>query len=241
MDYLLLFCLFLVAFLYSSIGHGGGSGYLALFALFSIAPVYMKSTALTLNLFVSAISFFSYYRGGHFRLRLIAPFLITSIPAAYLGALMHVDPRVYKIILGIFLLIAIARMLIVPRSVGEAKSRPGILPALLIGTVLGFFSGMIGIGGGIILSPLLLLFRWANLKETAAASAIFIFLNSASGLVGVFQSGYTIEPRVLLWIVAGVAGAIMGSYMGSFKLDASKLKYLLSAVLLFASFKLLVF
>lgn len=240
MDFLLLVCLFAVAVLYSSIGHGGGSGYLALFAIFGIAPFYMKPTALTLNLFVSAIAFFSYYKAGHFRLRLIVPFLITSIPSAYAGGLIHVDPRIYKIILGVFLLIAIGRMLIVPKAVNEASGRPNFFLALAIGAILGFFSGMIGIGGGIILSPLLLLLHWANLKETAAASALFIFLNSASGLAGAFQSGFALEPRVVYWILAGIAGALAGSYAGSFKLNNVRLKYLLSFVLLFASFKLFV-
>lgn len=241
MEYLLIICLFIIAALYSSIGHGGGSGYLALFAIFGISPLFMKTTALTLNLFVSGIAFYSYYKAGYFRFRLILPFIIASIPSAYLGALIEVNPKVYKVILGLFLLIAIGRMLIVPKATGEARSRPNFYLALFIGAVLGFFSGMIGIGGGIILSPILLLFRWANLKETAAASAIFIFLNSLSGLTGAFQSGFTLEPRVIFWIIAGIIGALMGSYVGSFKLDNTKLKYLLSVVLLFASVKLLIF
>jgi hypothetical protein len=239
MDYLLLASLFVVAFLYSSIGHGGGSGYLALFAIFGIAPLYMKSTALTLNLFVSAIAFYNYYKAGYFRLNLILPFLLTSIPSAYLGAMIQIDSKIYKFILGIFLLLAIARMLIVPKAVGEATNRPRLIPALIIGAVLGFFSGMIGIGGGIILSPLLILLRWANLKETASASALFIFLNSAAGLTGTFQSGFKIEPHIIYWVLVGIAGAILGSYLGSFRINATKLKYILSLVLLFASFKLL--
>jgi hypothetical protein len=239
MEYLLLVSLFVVAFLYSSIGHGGGSGYLALFAIFGIAPLYMKSTALTLNLFVSAIAFFSYYRAGFFRPKLILPFLLTSIPFAYLGAMIQVDTKIYNFILGIFLLVAIARMLIVPKAVGEAKSNPGFFIAMIIGAVLGFFSGMIGIGGGIILSPLLLLMRWASLKETASASALFIFMNSAAGLTGTFHAGLKIEPHIIYWVLAGIAGAILGSYFGSFRINATKLKYVLSLVLLFASFKLL--
>jgi uncharacterized membrane protein YfcA len=241
MDYLLLVCLFIIAFMYSSIGHGGGSGYLALFAIFGIAPYYMKPTVLILNLFVSAIAFYNYYKAGYFRLRLILPFLITSIPAAYLGALINVNPKVYKIILGVILLIAIARMLIVPKAIGEANKKPDLFTALIVGVILGFFSGMIGIGGGIILSPLLLLLHWANLKETASASSIFIFLNSAAGLTGAFQSGYHIEPRVVIWIVIGILGAVAGSYIGSYKLNAVKLKYMLSLVLLFACFKLFFF
>ena len=241
MEYLLLVCLFVIAFLYSSVGHGGGTGYLALLALFGVAPVFMKSTALTLNVFVSAIAFFSYYKAGYFKWKLIFPFLISSIPFAYLGALTQVNPSTYKIILGIFLLIAIARMLLVPNAITETSKEMPFLLALAVGMVLGFFSGLIGIGGGIILSPLLILMHWANVKESAAASALFIFLNSLSGLFALVQGGFMLEPRIALWIIVGIVGGIAGSYMGSFILKSYKLKYLLASVLLLASIKLFIF
>jgi len=241
MEYLFLVSLFVIAFLYSSVGHGGGTGYLALLALFGIAPVFMKSTALTLNVFVSAIAFFSYYKAGYFRWKLIFPFLITSIPCAYLGALMKINPSTYKIILGIFLLFAVARMLFVPKAVTETSEKMPWLLALAIGAVLGLFSGMIGIGGGIILSPLIILFHWANVKESAAASALFIFLNSISGLFGLATSGLTLEPRIIIWIIVGLGGGIAGSYLGSFRIKPEKLKFMLAAVLLVASIKLFIF
>jgi len=241
MEYLFLFSLFVIAFLYSSVGHGGGTGYLALLALFGIAPVFMKSTALILNVFVSAIAFFSYYKAGFFKWKLILPFLITSIPFAYMGALVKVNPSVYKIILGVFLLIAVARMLFVPRSIREISTKVPFLPALGIGAVLGLFSGMIGIGGGIILSPVLILFHWANVKESAAASALFIFLNSLSGLLGLATGGFSMEPRIAVWIIVGIAGGIAGSWLGSFRLKSDRLKYMLAAVLLVASIKLFIF
>lgn len=241
MEYLLLVSLFVVAFLYSCVGHGGGTGYLALLALYGIAPVFMKSTALTLNVFVSAIAFFSYYKAGYFRWKLIFPFLITSIPSAYLGALIKVNPSTYKIILGIFLLIAIARMVFVPKSVSETSKKLPFVPALVIGAVLGLFSGMIGIGGGIILSPILILIHWANVKESAAASALFIFLNSISGIFALLQGGFAFEPRIASWITVGVVGGIAGSYIGSHRLKSDKLKYLLAGVLLMASIKLFIF
>ena len=231
----------MVAFLYSSVGHGGGSGYLAIMALFSIAPFYMKSTALTLNVFVSAIAFIAYFKAGYFKLKLITPFLLSSIPMAYIGAIIHINPAVYKVILGIFLLIAIGRMLLVPTAVTEVSKKPPFIMSLLIGAFLGFFSGMIGIGGGIILSPLLILMHWANVKESAAASAIFIFLNSLSGLFALFYKGLSMEPRIIVWITVGVIGGIAGSYMGSFKIQTAKLKYILAGVLLFASIKLFIF
>ncbi len=241
MEYLFLVSLFIVAFLYSSVGHGGGTGYLALLALFGISPVFMKSTALIINVFVSAIAFFSYYKAGFFKWKLIFPFLITSIPFAYMGALIKVNPSTYKIILGIFLLIAVARMVFVPKSIREISTKVPFLPALAIGAVLGLFSGMIGIGGGIILSPVLILFHWANVKESAAASALFIFLNSLSGLFGLSSGGFSLEPRIIVWIIVGVAGGIVGSYLGSFRIKSERLKFMLAAVLLVASIKLFIF
>jgi len=238
MEYLFLLSLFVIAFLYSSVGHGGGTGYLAFLAIYGIVPALMKPTALTLNVFVSAIAFFSYYKAGYFKWRLIFPFLISSIPFAYLGALTKVNPSTYQIILGIFLLIAIARMLLVPDAVSEKSIKLPFIPALTIGAILGFFSGMIGIGGGIILSPVLILLHWANMKESAAASALFILLNSLSGLSALVGNGFKFEPHLLGWILVGISGGIAGSYVGSFRLKSDKLKYMLATVLLMASIKL---
>jgi uncharacterized protein len=238
MDYLFLFLLFLIAFLYSSVGHGGGSGYLALMALYGILPEFMKPTALTLNVFVAGIAFFSYYKAGFFRLKLVLPFVISSVPMAFAGALVKVNPTAYKIILGIFLLIAISRILFVPKSLVEEASKPPAWLALLIGAVLGFFSGMIGIGGGIILSPLLLLLHWANMKETAAASAFFILLNSISGLTALKISGFHFQSQLIVWVIVGILGGILGSYSGSFRIKPVYLKFPLAVVLLIASLKL---
>ena len=239
MEYIFLVSLFVIAFLYSSVGHGGGSGYLALMALAGFAPQFMRSTSLTLNIFVSMIAFIAYFKAGYFRFTLILPFLLSSIPMAYFGALLPIQPTVYKIILSLFLLGAIARMLFIPNAVSEQPGKPSLPVALLIGAVLGLLSGMIGIGGGIILSPVLILFHWANMKQAAAASALFIFLNSISGLIGLFQTGFNYDPHIISWIVVGVAGGIAGSYSGSFKIHADKLKYILATVLLVASIKLL--
>jgi len=178
MEYIFLASLFVIAFLYSSVGHGGASGYLALMALFSIAPVFMKSTALSLNVFVAGIAFLTYTRAGFFSFRLIFPFLITSIPMAFAGALVKIKPDTYELILGVFLLFAVARMLFIPGAIAEHPSKPPIWLAMVIGAILGFFSGMIGIGGGIILSPILILLHWATMKESAAASSLFILLKS---------------------------------------------------------------
>lgn len=202
----------IIAFLYASVGHGGASGYLALMALIGIETEFMRSTALTLNLFVAGVAFISYYRGRHFRLRLLWPFILTSMPMAYLGARIPVDPKLYKIILGVFLVIATVRMLIKPeeRKPLIAFSLPG---AMAIGAVLGFFSGMIGIGGGIILTPILVLLGWANIKEAAAVSAIFIFLNSGSGILGVLQTGYALVPGFWVWVAIAFVAGILGNHI----------------------------
>jgi len=235
--FMLAICL--VAFLYSSVGHGGASGYLGLMVLFGIDVALMKPTALTLNLFVSSIAFLSFYRAGFFRLRLLLPFVITSIPTAFLGASLEVPPELYKKILGVCLFIAALRIVIRTGEDGERK-KLSIPIALAAGALIGFFSGMIGIGGGIILSPLLLLTRWAGMKETAAASAAFIFLNSLAGLSGHLSAGMEMAPKMALWIGAVMVGGLLGSWTGGFKLSASQLKYLITAVLLIASIKLFV-
>jgi uncharacterized protein len=235
--FLLAICL--VAFLYSSVGHGGASGYLALMALFGIEVSLMKPSALILNLFVSSIAFISFYRAGHFRLRLLLPFVVTSIPMAFLGATLEVPPELYKKILGVCLFLAALRILIRTKEDGERK-KLSISIALAAGALIGFFSGMIGIGGGIILSPILLLTRWAGMKETAAASAAFIFLNSLAGLSGHLIAGMEVSPKIVLWIVAVMVGGLLGSWTGGFKLTATQLKYLITTVLLIASIKLFI-
>ncbi|WP_372933463.1 sulfite exporter TauE/SafE family protein [Mariniphaga sediminis] len=243
MEYGIVFyaLIFVTAILYSSVGHGGASGYLAIMAIFAVSPENMRASALILNLFVAGISFYSYYRGGFFRLKLLLPFIVLSVPMSFLGARLQINPSTYKIILGIFLLIAITRMLFAARKPVDTK--PINIPlALAIGAFLGFFSGLIGIGGGIILSPILLLLRWATIKETAAVSAIFIFLNSASGIAGlVSRGGMNPVAEIYILIALGIGGSLIGSHMGRARLTSLKLTYLLAAVLLFASFKLFYF
>ncbi len=144
MEFLLLIALLVVAYLYSSVGHGGASGYLALMALFGIEMIYMKPSALILNLFVSSIAFIAYYRGGHFRLKILLPFVLTSIPMAFLGASLEISPELYKKILGVCLLIATLRIVVQPRKQETVNRKIPAWAALLSGAVVGFFSGMIG-------------------------------------------------------------------------------------------------
>jgi uncharacterized membrane protein YfcA len=232
--------LLIVAFLYSSVGHGGASGYLALMALAGVVPSVMKPIALILNLFVAGIAFVSFYKAGHFKWRLLWPFAITSVPAAYFGARITINPVIYKIILGICLLIAVARMLYKPKHRKETIRQVSLPIAATSGAILGIISGMVGIGGGIILSPLLIVTRWAGVKEASAASAGFILLNSLSGLVAIYGKGFVPDNNMAIWVATALLGGILGSATGSFKLSETGFRYVLSGVLCFAAFKLLI-
>ncbi len=236
---LFLALLFIVAFLYASVGHGGASGYLALMALFAVTPAVMKPTALLLNLFVASSSFFQFYRGNHFKWPVFWPLAIASIPFAFLGGLVEVDAGIYKKILGLLLLIPIARFLLFSNiRVDEIRS-PSKGLSLVLGAGIGLFSGMIGIGGGIILSPILLLLKWTDQKQTAAISALFIFLNSFSGLMGQLSQGVEFSPEMYSYVAVAFAGGLCGSYFGAIRFPQNTLKYTLAIVLLLASYKLL--
>jgi uncharacterized protein len=231
--------LFLVAFLYSSVGHGGASGYLALMALFSITPEVMKPTALLLNLFVSLTSFIQFYRGKHFNWKIFLPFAIASVPMAFVGGLIKVDADVYKKILGLLLVVPITRFLFFPNIKVRELKKSNLYLSLLIGAAIGFLSGLIGIGGGIILSPVLLLLKWTDMKQTAAISALFIFVNSLSGLAGQVTRGITFSPDMYAYVVIAFVGGILGAYYGSLKFQQNILKYMLAIVLVVAAYKLL--
>ena len=231
--------LLIVSFLYSSVGHGGASGYLALMALFGMSPDIMKSSALVMNIFVSLIAFVGYYKAGFFQLKLFLPFAITSVPASFLGAYMTVDALLYKRILGFILIFPILRLTGLFGKEPQEKKLLNTYLALMIGAGIGFLSGMIGIGGGIILSPIILLLHWGNMKETAALSALFILVNSISGLAGILSIGVAIDPSVFIWVGAVVIGGFAGTYFATTKFTNPTLKKILAFVLLIASVKLL--
>jgi len=228
-----------IAFLYAGVGHGGASGYLALMSLFSMAPETMKPTALLLNLFVAGTSFYYYYRGGFFNKKLFLYFAVASIPMAYLGGTLTIDASVYKIILGLLLIFAVLKMLNVFGKASEAIKEIKIWQGLLVGGIIGFFSGLIGIGGGIILSPVILLFHWGKMKEAAAVSALFIWVNSAAGLTGQFANGIVLNNQSFLMVGLAVFGGFLGSYYGSKKMSNQSVRYMLVVVLIAASVKLL--
>jgi uncharacterized membrane protein YfcA len=205
-------------------------------ALFAIAPPVMKQTALLLNLGVSMMSFIAFYRQGFFKWKLFWPFALGSIPAAFMGARIPLTDSTYKQILGACLILAVVRMLISLKE-GALRHLPSVL-GVGTGAVIGLLSGMIGIGGGIILSPLLLLFRWASLKEAAAVSALFIFVNSVSGLAGLKTWIPLDQSQILYWLAASLLGGFLGARWGAAIASNQKVKWILALVLLIASVKL---
>jgi uncharacterized membrane protein YfcA len=278
--WILLF--FVVAFLYSAVGHGGASGYLALMSIWHLAPEHMKPVALILNLVVSGIAFIQFYRQGHFLWRLFLPIAALSIPMAYLGGFTPLKDDVYQLGLGVFLVISVVLLNVNLRGGISFKnddeqrvladdasqlSREYLLAAAILGGGIGYVSGLLGIGGGILLSPVLLLLGWTQQKQTAAMGAAFIFVNSMSGLVGFVQqhplwespaekmSGIadaaitggsvlgiywlSVSMIVGVLIMPVVMGGVVGSWYGSKKFSHRGMKGILSVVLLIASIKLL--
>lgn len=235
---LLLILIGLMAFLYASVGHGGASGYLAVMALFAVQPVLMKQSSLVLNLSVSLLAAYSFYQKGYFKWRNFWPFALGSIPMAYIGAQWPIADSLYKKILAVCLILSIIRLLFQTKSTKETVAVP-IWAGVLVGAGIGLLSGMIGIGGGIILSPVVLLLNWANMKETAAVSALFILVNSISGLFGL-KKWVPFDHNELMFLV-GIAtvGGFLGARWGANKASPFWLKIVLALVLAVASLKLM--
>ena len=227
-----------VAFAYGMVGHGGASGYLALMGIAGVAIEVMKPSALVLNLCVSIIAFAQFARAGHFRWKDFWPFALLSIPCAFIGASIELDPLLYKRILGVCIIIAALRLFgLFGTGPREQRTAP-LLLAFLIGALIGLVSGMLGIGGGVLLSPVLLLCAWADAKSAAATSALFIFVNSAAGLVSLKSSGVSFTPQILLWAAVAIVAGTLGSWLGARKAPEPRLRQALGVVLLLASIKL---
>ncbi len=234
---LLLVLMPMVAFLYASVGHGGASSYLVLLALYGFAPVEIRPTALLLNIGVSAISFLSFRGAGNFPKELFLLLVIFSVPASFIGSMFLLDAEIYQKMLGFLLLFPVLRMLnVLPVNDSKIiKRKFWMAPAL--GLSIGFASGLIGIGGGIILSPVLLILGWTDLKQTAAVSALFIFLNSIAGIIGSGVSGFTLPAHFEYILPLTLLGGIAGGYFGANKFNVPAMKVALATVLAIASAK----
>jgi uncharacterized membrane protein YfcA len=229
-----------VGFLYSSVGHAGASGYLAVMALMCVAPDVMKPTALALNIVVAIIGTVQFALAGHFRWRLFWPFAVASIPLAYLGGRITLPPEYYRPLVGLVLLFSAWRLWMGSLAATEPRTHePRIGASIAAGGLLGFVSGLTGTGGGIFLSPLMLLMKWADPKKTAATSAAFILVNSISGITGALRAELHLPAALAWWCAAAGAGGLAGSYLGSRKLEGRALRRLLAVVLVLAGGKLL--
>ena len=230
--------LFTVAFLYSSVGHGGASGYLALMGLYHFAPDIMKPSALLMNIVVSLMAYIQYSKVSRLPWRLFLFLIAGSVPAAFFGARILIDALLYTKILAVLLLLPVLRLFGLFGKFSSTEKPFNPYTALLLGILIGFVSGLIGIGGGILLSPILLLMRWADTKVMACTSALFIFVNSAAGLIGVKGLSDVLDQRFLLWVAVALFTGLIGSYIGAQRLPPLRLRQALGVVLLFASFKL---
>jgi len=232
---------FAVALLYASVGHGGASGYLALLSLapMGLQPDQMATTALTLNVLVAGLGLAAFVRAGHFVGRLVWPFIAVSIPAAFVGGVTPVPVDVYALLLAGSLLIAALRLLMLVQQQRDPARAPAVAIALPVGAGVGWLSGVVGVGGGIFLSPLLVLLGWATVKQTAAASACFILVNSVAGLAGRWVRGATEYGTLWPLLLAAFAGGWIGSQLGANHFSGTLLKRLLAVVLVLAAGKLL--
>jgi hypothetical protein len=236
---LLSILILLVALIYASVGHGGASGYIAVMALFGLAPAALKPTALLLNIVVSAVAAWLFWRAGQFSWRGFWPFALTSIPASFIGGCFTLPPHVYRPLLGLALLFAAFR-LVFRRERPEKEIRPpqmGI--ALGCGALLGLVSGLIGVGGGIFLSPLMVLLGWARVREVSGIAALFILVNSAAGLLGHLSSLQQVPAYAPLLGAAALCGGTVGSLLGSRHFPVAVVVRALALVLVLAGGKLI--
>ncbi len=227
-----------VAFLYSSVGHAGASGYIAVMSLLSLAPEVIKPTALALNILVASIGTFQFWRAGYFSWRLFWPFALLAVPMAFVGGYLNLPAQVFKVVVGIILLYSAVRFLMPAPAEREPKEPPRAV-ALASGGFIGLLAGLTGTGGGIFLTPLLLLAGWARVKTAAAVSALFILCNSVAGLAGNIGSTKQFPTFALVLVAAAAVGGTVGSYLGSRRFDPALIKRLLAVVLVIAGTKLI--
>jgi uncharacterized membrane protein YfcA len=242
MDYTHLTLLFIavgvIAFLYSSVGHAGASGYIAVMTLWGIAPTVIRPTALVLNILVASIGAFQFWRAGHFTWKLFWPFALLSIPAAYFGGYLQPSASVLRILIGLVLLFSALRLIFRRNDPAEIVT-PSQPTAISVGAGLGFLSGLTGTGGGIFLTPLLLFCRWGHIRQAAAVSALFILVNSIAGLVGYLTKVHSIPSLGFILAAAAIIGGTVGSRLGSRHFPVPIISLLLATVLTIAGAKLI--
>jgi hypothetical protein len=242
---LLLLCvlIFLAATIYTSVGHAGASGYLAAMALVGVPPVVMKPTALTLNVLVATLATFRMQRAGLVNWRALLPLLAGSVPLAFIGGGIELPGRVYRILIGLVLLAAAAKLLLQPRRAeridAKAPERIPLLPALATGMLVGALSGLTGTGGGIFLTPLLLFFGWAGARQASGLTAPFILMNSMAGLAGNVMSLRSLPAEMPWFMLAAVLGTAVGTQMGIRWFSVVALQRMLAVVVLVAAGKFL--
>lgn len=236
---ILVAAFFIIAALYSVTGHGGASAYIGVMVLLGMAPQEIKPIALSLNVIVSLIATLYFYGAGHFRRALFLPFILSSVPLALLGGYLQIPTQWFNWLMG-FALIFSALRIGMKSTVTPTGHTPDFAIALGAGAVIGLISGLIGVGGGIFLTPLVILMRWANARQAAAVSAPFILLNSIAGLIGFAAHANAVFPEIIMWLALPVlAGGFLGSYLGSRSLATSSIARVLSVVLILAGAKLL--
>jgi hypothetical protein len=237
---LILLCLAiaLIAFLYSSVGHAGASGYIAVMTLFGLAPAIIKPSSLVLNILVASLTAFQFWRAGHFSWSLFWPFAVLSVPLAFLGGYINLPTQWFKVLVGLVLLYSAVRFFLTTQTEEAEPTPPPLSVAFATGAGLGLLSGLTGTGGGIFLTPLMIFFRWSKTKTASAISALFILVNSMAGLLGNFSSTQQLPLIALPVAVAALAGGALGSYLGSQQFSVVFIKKLLAVVLLIAGYKL---
>ena len=228
----------IAAVLYASVGHGGASAYLAAMALFGIPAAVMKPAALVMNLGVAGAGTIRFATASLVPWRLVIPLCAGSVPAAYVGGMIQLPTRTHRLLLGAVLLFAAVRLAMRSRTT-ELRPPPSPVWLVGIGLVFGFIAGLTGVGGGIFLSPLLILARWEEPRRTAGASAVFILVNSAAGLAGHLVAGGAVPPAAAPLTAVALAGGLLGSWLGAKRLVPLALRRLLAVVLVIAGVKLL--
>jgi uncharacterized protein len=231
----------IISILYSSVGHAGASGYLAVMALLSFAPETIKPTSLILNVVVASIASIKYIKADCFDKRVFLAFILTSLPMAFVGGYITMSPRYFKLIAGLFLIVS-SLLLIIREYFKPSPTITNQMPfayGLIGGSFIGLLSGLIGVGGGIFLSPIIIMANWTSVKKASGVAALFILFNSLAGLAGHILALNKLDHNIFYWIVAVVIGGLIGSFLGTIKFNNKIIITCLFLVLLSAGLKFL--